>query len=251
METAVPFYLSLKHKQALASNVIPVNMRESHEKWGDCAGRCTVFPWFEFLFYFLFLWIIWSLWDIMSQHSLCRINVRSCTWGKTHLFLPLNDYRIPVAWSWPANGNMEFKCYRIIKWLRNASASCLLCLFLQLGFQIITNSLQSGFIWLWLYAGKVRNVHFWKIFIINIFPQRKSIRIVLMKSKITSWGFPFSVIKLQADWLGREEKKKTNSQHLQYRGGRGGGEENETNESHHIWNNGTQLSLCEYHFKLW
>lgn len=41
-----------------------------------------------------------------------------------------------------------------------------------------------------------------------------------MKSKITSWGFPFSMIKLQAGW---EKRKKTNSQHLQYRreGGKG------------------------------
>lgn len=36
METAVPSYLSLEHKQALASNVIPVNMRESDEKGRDC-----------------------------------------------------------------------------------------------------------------------------------------------------------------------------------------------------------------------
>lgn len=35
METAVPSYLSLEHKQALASNVIPVNMRESHEEKGE------------------------------------------------------------------------------------------------------------------------------------------------------------------------------------------------------------------------
>lgn len=35
METAVPSYLSLEHKQALASNVIPVNIRESHEEKGE------------------------------------------------------------------------------------------------------------------------------------------------------------------------------------------------------------------------
>lgn len=35
METAVPSYLSLEHKQALASNVIPVNMRESDERGSD------------------------------------------------------------------------------------------------------------------------------------------------------------------------------------------------------------------------
>lgn len=29
-----------------------------------------------------------------------------------------------------------------------------------------------------------------------------------MKSKITSWGFPFSMIKLQADWVGRKERRQ-------------------------------------------
>lgn len=41
METAVPSYLSLEHKQALASNVIPVNMRESDEKGRDCRIPCS------------------------------------------------------------------------------------------------------------------------------------------------------------------------------------------------------------------
>lgn len=42
METAVPSYLSLEHKQALASNVIPVNMQESDEKKG---GAGVPDPW--------------------------------------------------------------------------------------------------------------------------------------------------------------------------------------------------------------
>lgn len=29
-----------------------------------------------------------------------------------------------------------------------------------------------------------------------------------MKSKITSWGFPFSMIKLQADWVWRKERRQ-------------------------------------------
>lgn len=62
-----------------------------------------------------------------------------------------------------------------------------------------------------------------------------------MKSKITSWGFPFSMIKLQADWVGRKERRQIhNIFNTEERGER----ENETNESHHIWDNGTQLSLC-------
>lgn len=61
-----------------------------------------------------------------------------------------------------------------------------------------------------------------------------------MKSKITSWGFPFSMIKLQADWVGRKERRQIHNIFNTEEGGK----ENETNESHHIWDNGTQLSLC-------
>lgn len=50
METAVPSYLSLGHKQALASNVIPVNMRESDEKGMDPFGSLSSFStvWMSF-----------------------------------------------------------------------------------------------------------------------------------------------------------------------------------------------------------
>lgn len=50
METAVPSYLSLGHKQALASNVIPVNMRESDEKGMDPFGSISPFStvWMSF-----------------------------------------------------------------------------------------------------------------------------------------------------------------------------------------------------------
>lgn len=51
------------------------------------------------------------------------------------------------------------------------------------------------------------------------------------------------MIKLQADWVGRKERRQIHN--IFNTEERGGGErENETNESHHIWDNGTQLSLC-------
>lgn len=68
METAVPSYLSLEHKQAEASNVIPVNMRESDEKGRDCVGSLAPFPQFELVF----VWIIWIVQDVMGQHTRSR-----------------------------------------------------------------------------------------------------------------------------------------------------------------------------------
>lgn len=61
-----------------------------------------------------------------------------------------------------------------------------------------------------------------------------------MKSKITSWGFPFSMIKLQADWVGRKERRQIHNIFNTEERGKGKMKQ----MSHHIWDNGTQLSLC-------
>lgn len=92
METAVPAYLSLERKQALASNVIPVNMRESDEKGRDCVESLTPFPQFELVS----VWIIWIVLDAMGQHTLCRGIVMSYTWGEAHLLMSLHVSCIPV-----------------------------------------------------------------------------------------------------------------------------------------------------------
>lgn len=85
METAVPSYLSLEHKQALASNVIPVNMSKSDEKERDFVGSLTPFPQFELVF----VWIICVVLDVMGQHTLRRGGFMSYTWGEVHLQLSL------------------------------------------------------------------------------------------------------------------------------------------------------------------
>lgn len=85
METAVPSYLSLEHKQALASNVIPVNMRESDERGSGRAGFLAPFPHFGWVFFFG--WISGVVPDGMDQHSLSRGIVRSYIWGETQLLL--------------------------------------------------------------------------------------------------------------------------------------------------------------------
>lgn len=92
METAVPSYLSLEHKQALASNVIPVNMQESDEKRSGCAGSLAPFPHFGWVS----VWISGVVADGVDQHSLSRGIVRSYTWGETQLLLFLLVHYIPL-----------------------------------------------------------------------------------------------------------------------------------------------------------
>lgn len=100
METAVPSYLSLEHKQALASNVIPVNMRESDERGSGFAGSLAPFPHFRWVF----VWITGIQLDVMDQHSLSRGIVRSYTWGETQLLLFLPVHYIPLLLWWTASG---------------------------------------------------------------------------------------------------------------------------------------------------
>lgn len=85
METAVPSYLSLEHKQTLASNVIPVNMRESDERGSGHDGSLAPFGGVS-------MWINGVVPDGMDQHSLSRGTVR----GETQLLLFLLVHYIPL-----------------------------------------------------------------------------------------------------------------------------------------------------------
>lgn len=80
METAVPSYLSLEHKQALASNVIPVNMSKSDERARDLLPVLGLiwFVWGLFVLY----WMLWA-------SRLCTGRGVSHTWGEVQL-LPLH-----------------------------------------------------------------------------------------------------------------------------------------------------------------
>lgn len=91
METAVPSYLSLEHKQALASNVIPVNMQESDEKRG--AGWI---PRSLHTVWMVSVWISGLVPDGLDPRSLSRGVFRSCTWGETQLLLFLLVHGVPL-----------------------------------------------------------------------------------------------------------------------------------------------------------
>lgn len=81
MDTTILAYLSLEHKQVLASNVILVNMIESDGEERETVGALTPLPRLKL---FLCVCIIWISMHVIGQWTLCRIIVRSYTWGKAH-----------------------------------------------------------------------------------------------------------------------------------------------------------------------